>query len=322
MQDSVEVGCSARLHLGFLDLAFTLGRRFGSIGLALDRPRTRVVLRRACADDVSGPESARAARCLDLMRRHLDLPGRHALHIRCAIPAHSGLGSGTQLALAIAAALRGLHGLTPDPAGDARVLGRGARSGIGIGLFASGGLVVDGGPGPDGAPPPILARMAVPEAWRVLVLLDRAREGLSGPQEKAAFAALPPMADAAAGLVCRLVLMQALPALAESDLPGFGGAVTRIQRIVGDHFAAAQGGRFTSPRVAAALETLEACGATGLGQSSWGPTGFAFVASAAEADRLSRELARAGRDESLDILVCRALNRGAEIVPGRDAEAR
>lgn len=315
MQDSVEIASSARLHLGFLDLSFSLGRRFGSIGLALDRPETRLSLRRAGDDWVSGPERGRAGRYLDRMRRHLGLSGPHELCVRAAIPAHSGLGSGTQLALAVATALRVLHGLPPDPVGDAQLLGRGARSGIGIGLFRTGGLVVDGGPGPGGTPPPILARHRVPQQWRVLLLLDRARQGLSGAREKAAFAALAPMPEPTSGQLCRLVLMQALPALAEGDLLRFGDAVTQIQRIVGDYFAPAQGGRLTSPRIAAALDALGARGATGLGQSSWGPTGFAFAANEAEADELLRGLARDGFEDTLDILVCRALNRGAEIAP-------
>ena len=38
----VQVTTAARLHLGFLDLAGDLGRRFGSIGLAIDAFETRV----------------------------------------------------------------------------------------------------------------------------------------------------------------------------------------------------------------------------------------------------------------------------------------
>ena len=77
--------------------------------------------------------------------------------------------------------------------------------------------------------------------------------------------------------------MQALPALAEARLDAFGAAITEIQATVGDHFAPAQGGRFSSPVVASALERLGALGAACRGQSSWGPTGFVVAASAAEA---------------------------------------
>ena len=48
----------------------------------------------------------------------------------------------------VAAALRRLHDLPLDAPGDAVRLDRGTRSGVGIGLFEHGGLVVDGGHGP------------------------------------------------------------------------------------------------------------------------------------------------------------------------------
>lgn len=309
----VEVACTARLHLGFLDLNGGLGRRFGSIGLALDAPATRLSLRVARQTSVTGPERERAAQFLAIMTDSLHVPGAHALHVEHAIPSHAGLGSGTQLALAVASAVRCLHGLTRDVRGDAARLGRGARSGIGVGLFMHGGLVVDGGVAADTrAPPPLLAHAAVPESWRVLLLLDPAREGLSGQQERRAFAALPPISQAAAAEICRLTLMQVLPGVLEDELGGFGAAITRIQVILGDHFRPAQGGRFTSSAVAATLEMLAAAGATGIGQSSWGPTGFAFVRGDAEASRLA-ELARPV-SPGIKIAVGRVRNHGADII--------
>jgi beta-RFAP synthase len=312
MTPRVEVHGTARLHLGFLDLNGSLGRRFGSIGLSLDAPATRVLLRPARSTTVQGPDSDRAARHLDVMVRHFGLSPGHDLRIEQAIPAHAGLGSGTQLALAIGAAVRALHGLPTDPEQDAVLLERGGRSGIGVGLFSAGGCVVDGGHGEATLVPPVLVRLPVPELWRILLVLDRSREGLSGAVERAAFAKLPRMADATAARLCRLVLMQALPALAEEDLPRFGDAVTLIQRAVGDYFAAAQGGRFTSPRVSAAVDAMAAAGAVGIGQSSWGPTGFAFVPDETAARTIAEAVA-GPLAEGLDIMVCRGLNRGATV---------
>jgi beta-RFAP synthase len=240
------------------------------------------------------------------MEHALGLAGAHHVTVEEAIPAHAGLGSGTQLALALGAALRALHGLAPDTHGDAIRLSRGARSGVGIGLFEQGGLIVDGGHGPASGPAPIVARLPFPEPWRIVLVLDRARQGLHGAAERSAFAALPPFPERAAADICRLVLMQALPALAEQDIAGFGAAVRAIQRILGDHFAPVQGGRrFTSAAVAACLDALER-------ESSWGPTGFVFAESAAEAERLAA-LARSHAGGALDIRVVAALNGGADI---------
>lgn len=320
---TVSLLCTARLHLGFLDLNGGLGRRFGSIGLSLDRPHTALRLSHAARRSVSGPEAARAGAHLDAMQRHLGLDAPLALEMRSAIPAHSGLGSGTQLALLVASAVRRLHGLPDNLRGDARRLGRGGRSGVGIGLFRSGGLVVDGGgalAGKTRAPdhdertgegmPPLLCRLAVPEHWRVLLVLDGASRGLSGAEERAAFAALPPMPEAVCGEICRRVLMQALPAVAEADLAAFGQAITRVQALLGDYFVPAQGGRFTSPAVAGVMAALADAGAVGIGQSSWGPSGFAFADGDEAAERLREAVPL---PEGVDLLICRGLNRG---VPG------
>ncbi len=312
-RESVHVASGARLHMGFLDLSFTLGRRFGSIGMALDRPETRLTLRRSAETRVHGPECERAARYLATLTRRLNLPSGHSLTIAAAMPAHAGLGSGTQLALAIAAGLRQLHGLPDDLAGDARTLGRGGRSGIGIALFQHGGFVLDGGIGDAGAPPPMLSRVAVPETWRVLLIRNTTQAGLSGGDELTAFSALPPLDEAYSAEICRHVLMQVLPALIEDDVTRFGAGITRIQAIMGDYFAPVQGGRFTSPRLHAVLSLLAEAGAAGGGQSSWGPSGFAFVRGAETAERLAELLRGSTQGEGLDMTICRPRNYGATI---------
>jgi beta-ribofuranosylaminobenzene 5'-phosphate synthase len=310
----VTVRVPARLHLGFLDLNGGLGRRFGSIGLAISGRRTSITIDAATQMRVTGPEHERVRAHIETMRRALDLRGEYDATIDEVVPAHVGLGSGTQLALAVAAGLRRLHGSPLDVLTDAIRLGRGARSGIGIGLFEQGGLVVDGGRGSAQTPAPIVSRIPFPEQWRILVVLDPHRQGVHGPDERELFGKLAPCSDAEAAHLCRLVLMQALPALADGDIGAFGSAIKELQARLGDYFAPIQGGsRFSSPDVAAALDLLESEGALGIGQSSWGPTGFAFVPSAEQADQLLARTRDDSRFRDLDIRACTGLNRGAEI---------
>jgi beta-RFAP synthase len=311
----VTVTAPARLHLGFFDLNGGLGRRFGSVGLALSELKTRLTIRKTKTTEVAGPESDRVRRVLDATVALLALDSGHSVKIAEIVPAHSGLGSGTQLALAVAGAIRRLHGRPLDVEGDALRLGRGARSGIGIGLFHHGGLLVDGGRGDEPRPAPIISRLPFPDRWRVLVILDPTRRGLHGAEETSAFAALPRMPEADAARMCRLILMKALPALADHDITNFGAAIKELQMFIGDYFAQAQGGlRFSSPAVAAVLDTLDRAGAYGIGQSSWGPTGFAFAPSPDDALRLATIAREDPSSQSLDIRICRGLNRGAEIV--------
>jgi beta-ribofuranosylaminobenzene 5'-phosphate synthase len=318
---SVTVTVPARLHLGFLDLNGGLGRRFGSIGLAINGLKTSITFNAASQLRVTGPENERVRGYLQAMQRALDIETTCHVRIDEVVPAHAGLGSGTQIALAVAAGVRRFHGLPLDVRGDAIRLERGARSGVGIGLFDQGGLVVDGGRGPLTTAAPVVSRMPFPEHWRILVVLDPHRQGVHGPDEREVFSKLAPSSDGQAAHLCRLVLMKALPALAECDIAGFGSAIKEMQVLLGDYFAAIQGGsRFSSPDVAAALAALEDEGAYGIGQSSWGPTGFAFAPSAEEANRLVESVYRHPGCRDLDIRTVAGLNRGALIVSPAEAD--
>lgn len=286
MSSSVVVRVPARLHLGFLDPSGASRRRFGSIGLPISEPETVIAIRRAPKTVVDGEESGRAAAHLAAMCAALGISANHHLSVVQAIPAHAGLGSGTQLALGVAAALRTLHGLPLDVDSDAVRLSRGKRSGVGIASFAEGGVIVDAGNDDSGAPPPVVARVSFPDEWRALLVLDHRTEGLHGEAEVEAFRALPKFPEQGVGEISRLVLMEALPALVQKDFDAFGAAITSIQQLVGRHFAPAQGGIFTSPSVAEVVANLQSAGASGIGQSSWGPTGFAFARSELEARRI------------------------------------
>jgi beta-RFAP synthase len=312
MSNSVTIRVPARLHLGFLDLNGDVGRRFGSVGLPLSEPETVVTLSRAAETSVEGSEAARAEQHLSALCRHLGIKSHHRLVVEQSIPSHAGLGSGTQIALAVAAALRTLHGLPLDVAGDAILLARGARSGIGIASFESGGVIVDAGKNSSGRPPPVVARLPFPDEWRVLLILDEAVEGLHGQDELQAFRALPQFPAAGAGEICRQVLMGLMPALVECNLPVFGAAVTTIQTLIGTHFAPAQGGVFTSRRVEALARRLVDAGAVGIGQSSWGPTGFAFAPSEDDARRMVDSV-RDATGAGIEIRIVQGRNSGAKI---------
>lgn len=309
----VAVFAPARLHLGFLDLEGGLGRRFGGLGLAIDGFGTRLRLAEARSASASGPGAERALRYLAQAAAALDLPPGARIIVDEASPEHAGFGSGTQLGLAVAAALARLHGARVGTPDLAKAIGRGARSAIGIGAFDSGGFLVDGGLGPGADPAPVVARLAFPAAWRVLLLLDPARQGLHGSGETAAFGKLPAFPDALAGRLCRVLLLRLLPGLAEHDFAAVSSGLGEIQERLGDYFSAAQNGRYSSPGVAEALTWLKVQGILGIGQSSWGPTGFALLASLAEAEAVAKAAADRFRARKLDFRIVGGRNRGADV---------
>ena len=241
---------------------------------------------------ISGPSAERADKCLTMLCHALNVSDKLNINIESAIPEHVGLGSGTQMSLAIGSGLNAFYELGLTVRDIASVMDRGLRSGIGIGVFEQGGLVVDGGRGEKTITPPVLVHLDIPETWRFILVLDQRGQGLHGQQEIQAFKELPAFPQLEAARLCYLLLMRGLPAVAENNIIEFGEVISQLQRSVGEHFASAQGGIFTSPEVAAAMQWLAQQGAVAIGQTSWGPTGFCAVDGVDAAEALTRQARR------------------------------
>jgi beta-RFAP synthase len=322
----IRVAAPSRLHFGLMGpLAGAPGlcgpRRFGSVGLMIEAPGIRLRAEPATSWSAEGPLAERA---LAFARSFAQPPPpdrapagpRPArLHVEQAVPEHAGLGSGTQLALAVARALSLVWGWPAlDAVELARRVGRGRRSALGVHGFEHGGFLVDGGKGATEALAPLLVRAPFPEPWRVVVALPPGVSGLHGPGEHHAFAELagqpadPPRTDA----LCRLVLLGMLPALAEHDLEAFGEAVHEFNARAGEVFAPIQGGIYAGPLVAEVVAFVRRQGVRGAGQSSWGPAVFALAGDEERAADLARRLGeRFGWQAPGQVLVTRASERGA-----------
>jgi beta-RFAP synthase len=322
----ISVCTTARLHMGFFDLNGGLGRKFGGIGLALDAPQLTLI---ASASNTSAPllitalgeanasVVAKTTKIASQMMTQLKIKGHLQLHVEQHIAEHAGLGSGTQLALAVGSAISHLYHLNLSTLQIAQLASRGARSGIGIAAFNYGGVLIDGGRAVDATTtsklPPLLARYDFPDAWRVLLILDSSFPGIHGEEERTAFNHLPEFSANLAAHLCRHVLMQAMPALVEQDLTAFGHSIQELQMHVGDYFAPAQGGRYASPLVANVLQHLQHMGVACFGQSSWGPTGFAVFETVEAAQEHLQQLQSKFSDSALSWMVCGGRNHSAII---------
>jgi beta-RFAP synthase len=299
-QQTVFVETSARLHFGVLDLRGDLGRWFGGIGAAAPDPTVIVSVSPAETLEAQGEDAARALSYGRRFLEHFHSRRGALIHVHRALPSHAGLGSGTQLALAVGRALAELYGVSINAPDLSRAVGRARRSAIGTWTFAHGGLVVEGGRHREGdACGPLLARLPFPPAWRCVLAVPNAQSGVSGAREDDAFATLPSAPRQEVEHVAHLVLMALLPAIAEADLSSFGAALTEIQEINGRWFASIQGGTFASGPSQDLVRRMREWGATGVGQSSWGPAVYAIVegddAARALADRVREALDGAGR---------------------------
>lgn len=312
---SVTVTTSSRLHMGFFDLNGGLGRRFGSIGVSLQAPVTSLKVSPASTFTAQGSGADRAIKIAQQIAQALKIKAGVHIDLASAIPEHSGLGSGTQLSLAIGMAISTLYQRDLSVSEIAVLTKRGMRSGVGLGTFTSGGLIVDGGRASTSLIPPVIAHTDFPEDWPILLVFDKGHLGVHGSQELAAFQNLPPFPEESAALLCRHVLMQALPAIAERDLPAFGQAIQALQAVTGDYFAPAQGGgRYTSQLVTAVLNQLQANGVRCFGQSSWGPTGFAVFANQLDAETRLKQLNDTfAHEPNLEFVLTKANNQASQI---------
>ena len=193
-----------------------------------------------------------------------------------------------------------------------RGLGRGLRSAVGTHGFLQGGLIAELGKLSHEALSPLDRRIALPSAWRFVLICPRQGEGLCGPAEGDAFSRLPSVpADVAGQLTCEL-RERLVPAAACGDFAAFGESVYRFGHRAGLCYAPLQGGAYNGERLSGLVELIRRCGVAGVGQSSWGPTVFAVCRDGDQAEKLVDELSRRGAIDDAEVWISATNNRGAE----------
>ena len=313
----VYIKTPARLHLGLIDLNGELGRLFGGLGLGIDQPNVILEAEQSPQLAASG-ENAELVKTL--AKRFLEtyrIQANASINVKQTIPEHVGLGSGTQVALATATALKTLFNVKATTQELAVAMGRAQRTSVGTTIFEQGGFVVDGGKTTQkNTPnnfPPLIFHQPFPADWQFVVAVPDTDKGLSNDEEKSAFNQLPPMSAETAGRICRLIVMKLLPGLIEHDIKSFGEALTQVQNAVGDSFSSVQAGRYSSPVAAEGIEFLRKLGAYGTGQSSWGPAVYGLfpMEKAKEAQRNFRQFLQ--KSVGGNVFIAKANNKGAYI---------
>ncbi|MCA9260272.1 MAG: hypothetical protein KDA61_13770 [Planctomycetales bacterium] len=316
MIDSVVVTAPARLHFGLLRFA-QAPRQFGGMGVMIDAPSLTVEVRAAHTWLANGPcadESIDAGRKALAAFACPAAPLALAIDVHSAPPRHQGLGSGTQLALAIAASVAHLCGTSHCEAPQlSGAVGRGRRSAVGSHGFIHGGLIWEQGRTECEPLAPLVDRSPLPDEWRVVVCCSDGHSGLSGECEQRAFQTLPAVPSATTAALERLAQERILPAARGAHLGEFGEAVYEFGRRAGECFATIQGGPYASPRLAAQIEAIRGTGVTGTGQSSWGPAVYAFTASEDAAADLIARLAPLPAFSDARFIVAAPANTGARI---------
>lgn len=326
----ITIETTSRLHLGFMDMEGAMGRKFGSIGVSIKHPTTRLTIDRHEGLEVQCDNTAirrRIEKNVMIFADHWKIDPNVAIHVDRFIPEHKGLGSGSQMTLAISKGMALLNGFSSDILELATIGKRGRRSSIGIHSFIHGGVIVDAGKminadgNPLSDPPEKLLRMEFPPSWRFILILPEKAMGRSGRSEQMAMDQLAHVGSESfhfrenSEKICHLVMMKLLPALVSKDIVVFGEALSELDHRTGCFFEPVQHGIFSEKDADGLVETLIQAGAYGAGQSSWGPAIYGLVtADGAEgvAERVKKQLAK--MNFIGEVLIVEGANEGARII--------
>ena len=315
MSDTIEITTPSRLHITLIDLNGALGRIDGSVGLTLDFPLIKIRARKDDRLSVSGQTvfSDRIEQLANAIAKDHEIGGVTIEVIR-EFRAHVGLGSGTQIALAVGTAISRLYDLNLNTTDIARLAGRGGTSGIGVAAYEFGGFIIDGGHKnkeeflPSSAsgrygPAPVLVRQEFPD-WNIVLAIPNLR-GASDKPEINVFQQQCPLPLGEVQALCHVLLMEMLPAVVERDVERFGRSINRVQTL---GFKRRE--LELQPFCAELIDFMRENGAIGAGMSSFGPTVYAITD-----DKQLQTAVRCRLDESIsgEVYEVRARNSGAYI---------
>ncbi len=271
----VRVNTGSRLHFGLLDTSAP----FGGLGMMIEEPSTEIVIRKSDSPIVINSEAVRLLKILQRYRAQLRLTSLPACQIDILRrpAAHTGLGSGTQLSLSFAEALAVLfeNDFTEEMIAI-RIADRGKRSAIGIHGYFHGGLIFEEGDGQSELNP-ITHRVNFPETWCVAIIRPRnVTTTVSGDFEMEQFSKLPQVCDTTRVRLRSIATDRLVPAVVGSDFSLFSDAVFEYNWESGMLFKEIQDGPYNGEGVKTLIKLFRDQGVKGVGQSSWGPSVFAW----------------------------------------------
>ncbi|MBP2143300.1 beta-ribofuranosylaminobenzene 5'-phosphate synthase [Methanococcus voltae] len=247
-----------RIHMGLIDMNGSVGRIDGGIGATLDHPNCEISGKESNEIEIefsnsimnNTPEEDLKSlhdRIYNSAKNVLSEIGQEGVYLQVneVIPAHTGLGSGTQVSLSTGKLTSSIYGHDLDAYSIAKLTGRGGTSGIGVSGFEFGGFIVDGGHSfgesgektdyrPSSAsknvkPAPLLFRHDF--NWEVVLTIPKipTEEQVSDKKEVDIFKKYCPVPEDYVNRFCRLVLMKMMPAVIENNMKSFGECINEIQ---------------------------------------------------------------------------------------------
>jgi len=312
---SITIRTGSRLHCGLFSDSQPGGYRHQGIGMMIESPGFEITatLTSASAYQIYAPEEIRQRIERSLVELDQSLSSQDErrfleFQVDKTIPLHCGFGAGTQLALAVGKLWAKFNQPELTTQQLARLLKRSQRSCIGTFGFDSGGMLIDRGIAEGEEIGQCRFRTSLPDSWRILLIRPPEIEGLSGEAETKAFQHLPELApDRIKQLQRLLTTMQTK----SNCFQTFSSALREYGLIVGESFAAVQGGCFSASVGQPIFDILSSHGLQGIAQSSWGPTIFGLCECFRQAEQLREVML--SNFPNLDVTITRLQNEETRI---------
>jgi len=237
------------------------------------------------------------------------------IEVHHEVSLHTGLGSGTQLGLALSAVSELLthRRLQDDPFQLAQLACRAERSAIGTVGFARGGFLTDHGESDGVSLGRLVDRIVFPDDWRFVLTHPENSQGLSGEKEQTYFGQRIHMPRILVQNLEQQVLQEIIPSVRERQFEAFAMSLEKYGQTVGTFYAAEQGGVFAHPAMTQLANYLRSAGVSGMAQSSWGP----MIGIPAESQKHAEEIVSLIPDligsSRLTTTISEPLNTGATI---------
>ena len=329
----IRVTTPCRIHLSLIDENGYTGRVDGGIGLMLDRPNVifeatnhaeefKIEAHRYYREsiEVINEQASKIFKAFNINNKNFHF------NLKRYFPSHVGLGSKTQLSLAIAVAITKLKNISDVSLKDlTRLVNRGGTSGIGWRGFEKGGFIVDAGhefgkgkeketflpssASQNANPALTILRYPIPEQWRFVLVIPNVKKGAYGDEEISIFQSHAPIPKEEVNEVSHQILMKIVPGIIKNDLECFGEGLKRIQNI---GFKKVE--IFLQHEIVKkTLAFFEDYGVKAFGMSSFGPSVIGIVESDDEANNLLKAVQLHLNGNVGHIYLCKPNNYGAKI---------
>jgi len=330
---SLRITTPCRIHLSLIDENGYTGRVDGGIGLMLDRPNVIFEASNSAKEfkieahkyyresiEVINEIASKVFKTFNISNKNFHF------NLKRYFPSHVGLGSKTQLSLAIATAITKLKNLTHLTMDEiTKLVERGGTSGIGWRGFETGGFILDGGHDfgkgkeketflPSSAstaanPALTIFTQKIPENWRFVLVIPNVKKGAYGDEEIIVFQNNAPIPRNEVNEVSHQIIMKIIPGIMKNDLKCFGEGLKRIQNIGFKKIEIS----LQHKVVKDLLKFFEDYGLKAYGMSSFGPSVVGVVESDSEAEILLREVQKKQKNGGGHIYICKPNNTGAKI---------